>query len=142
MNDNRQGSGQFVGRPDTRLFEGGSSFQTLTNLGHSSYQSLQLRADQRGPTRLGLQFGANYAWSHSVDNVSTLGNDDRGTGTSEYLLNPFDPDSGQGKLGLRRAPSPGRDTSSGSRRRCARAPCWAAGNSAASSLFRRASRSA
>jgi hypothetical protein len=91
MNDNRQGSGQFVGRPDSRLFEGGSSFQTLTNLGHSSYQSLQLRADQRSPTRLGLRFGANYAWSHSLDNVSTLGNDDRGTGTSSYLLNPFDP---------------------------------------------------
>jgi hypothetical protein len=91
MNDNRQGSGQFVGRPDTRLFEGGSSFETLTNLGHSSYQSLQIKVDQRTPTALGLQFGANYTWSHSIDNVSSLANDDRVAGTSSYLLDPFNP---------------------------------------------------
>ena len=91
MNDNRQGSGQFVGRPDTRLFEGASSFQTLSNLGHSSYQALQIRADRRTPARLGLQFGANYTWSHSVDNLSSLANDDRVAGTSAYLLDPFNP---------------------------------------------------
>ena len=91
MNDNRQGSGQFVGRPDTRLFEGGSSFETLGNLGHSNYQSLQIKVDQRAPTALGLQFGANYTWSHSVDNVSSLANDDRVAGTSSYLLDPFNP---------------------------------------------------
>jgi hypothetical protein len=91
MNDNRQGSGQFVGRPDTRLFESGSSFDSLSNLGHSSYQSLQVKVDQRTPTALGLQFGANYAWSHSIDNLSSLGGDDRVAGTSSYLLDPFNP---------------------------------------------------
>ncbi|HXB71225.1 MAG TPA: TonB-dependent receptor [Candidatus Acidoferrales bacterium] len=91
MNDNRQGSGEFVGRPDTRLFEGGSSFDSLSNLGHSGYQSLQIKVDQRSPTALGLQFGANYAYSHSIDNLSSLGGDDRVAGTSSYLLDPFNP---------------------------------------------------
>ena len=95
-NDNRQGSGQLVGRPDTRLFEDGSSFESLNNLGHSSYQSLQIRVDQRAPTRLGLQFGANYTWSHSIDNVSSLGNDDRVAGTTSYLLDPFNPSLDKG----------------------------------------------
>ena len=91
MNDNRQGSGEFAGRPGTRLFQGGSSFATLSNLGHSSDQSLQLKVDQRSPTRLGLQFSASYTWSHSIDNVSSLGGDDVVAGTSSYLLDPFDP---------------------------------------------------
>jgi hypothetical protein len=90
LNDNRQGSGVYVGRPGTRLFEGGSSFQSLTNLGHSSYQALQLRADQRSSARLGVQFGANYTWSHSIDNISSLADDDRVAGTSSFLLDPFD----------------------------------------------------
>jgi len=90
-NDNRQGSGQFVGRPGTRLFEGGSFFESLTNLGHSTYQSLQIKVEQRSPTRLGLQFGANYTWSHSIDDVSSLGKDDRLAGTSSELLDPFNP---------------------------------------------------
>jgi hypothetical protein len=91
VNDNRQGSGEFVGRPDTRLFEGGSSFEALSNRGHSSYQSLQIKVEQRSPAALGLQFGANYSWSHSIDNVSSLANDDRVAGTSSYLLDPFNP---------------------------------------------------
>jgi hypothetical protein len=95
-NDNRQGSGELVGRPGTRLFEGASYFDSLTNLGHSTYQSLQIKVEQRNPTRLGLQFGANYAWSHSIDDVSSLGNDDRLAGTSSRLLDPFDPSFDKG----------------------------------------------
>jgi hypothetical protein len=96
MDDNRPGSGQFVGRPGTRLFEGGSAFESLTNLGHSSYHALQIKVEQRSPTRFGLQFGANYTLSHSIDNVSSLGADDRVAGTDVNLLDPFNPSLDKG----------------------------------------------
>jgi hypothetical protein len=40
------------------------------NGGHSSFHALQLRLDSRRVSRLGLEFGANYTWSHSIDNRS------------------------------------------------------------------------
>ena len=50
--------------------------------------------DRRRPTAAGLQFGANYTWSHSIDNVSSLAGDDRVAGTSSYMLDPFNPANG------------------------------------------------
>jgi hypothetical protein len=40
------------------------------NGGHSSYNALQLRIDSRRVSRLGLEFGFNYTWAHSIDNRS------------------------------------------------------------------------
>lgn len=96
MNDNRLGSGAFVGRPGTRLFENASSFAAISNLAHSSYHALQLRADARGLRPLGVQFGASYTWSHSIDNASSLGGEDRIVGLSSYLLDPFNPSLDKG----------------------------------------------
>jgi hypothetical protein len=96
MNYNRQGSGIFVGRPDTRLYQSGSSFSTLGNLGHSAYHGLQIRVERRNPALLGLEFGASYTWSHSIDNVSSVAGDDRVVGLSSYLLDPFHPARDQG----------------------------------------------
>ncbi len=102
-NDNRQGSGQFVGRPGTRLFEDASSFATVSNLGHSTYHALQLRADAPRIATLGLTFGANYTWSHSIDEASSLAGGDRVIGLSSYLLNPFNPalDKGSSDFDMR-----------------------------------------
>jgi outer membrane receptor protein involved in Fe transport len=91
MNYNRQGSGMFVGRPDTRLYQNGSSFSTLGNQGHSSYHALQVRLERRTSAVRGLAFGVNYTWSHSIDNVSSVSGDDRVVGLSSYLLDPFNP---------------------------------------------------
>ena len=63
----------------------------MTNLAHSSYHALELRADSRGVRSLGLQFGASYTWSHSIDNSSSLAGGDRIVGLSSYLLDPFNP---------------------------------------------------
>src|SRR5579872_329968 len=95
-NDNRQGSGQFVGRPGTRLFEDASSFATVSNLGHSSYHALELRADAPRIAMLGLTFGANYTWSHSIDEASSLAGGDRVVGLASYLLDPFNPSLDKG----------------------------------------------
>lgn len=91
MNENRMGSGQFVGRPGTRLVENTSFFSTLSNLGHSSYHGLQLSSRSRRIGNSGLEFGASYTLSHSIDNVSSVGNEPRAVGLSAYLLDPFNP---------------------------------------------------
>jgi hypothetical protein len=91
MNENRKGSGQFVGRPDTRLVENTSFFSTLSNLGHSSYHGLQLSCRSSKIGNAGLEFGASYTLSHSIDNVSSVGNEPRAVGLSAYLLDPFNP---------------------------------------------------
>jgi len=43
---------------------------------HSSYHALQLSVDTRYLERLGLMLGANYTWSHSIDNKSSVEGDD------------------------------------------------------------------
>jgi hypothetical protein len=91
INDNRIGSGQFVGRPaEERLFNDASGFITVSNPGFSSYHGLQLRAESLNIRRLGLQFGANYTWSHSIDNVSSIAGDDL-AGGGAMPLDAFNP---------------------------------------------------
>ncbi len=68
--ENGEGSGRFVGRPGDRLLNNYDVFLTVKSQGHSSYHSLQLKAESRRIHRLGFLFGANYAWSHSLDNAS------------------------------------------------------------------------
>jgi hypothetical protein len=96
MNENRKGSGQFVGRPGTRLVKNTSFFSTLSNLGHSSYHGLQLTGRSRRIGNSGLEFGASYTLSHSIDNVSSVGNEPRSVGLSAYLLDPFNPSLDKG----------------------------------------------
>jgi Carboxypeptidase regulatory-like domain/TonB dependent receptor len=53
---------------------------------HSSYHALQLRLDTRFLARLGVLVGANYTWSHSIDNKSSVGGAD---GTANAYGPPF-----------------------------------------------------
>jgi hypothetical protein len=89
LNVNRIGSGQFDGRPGERLFNSASSFTTISNEADSSFHALQLRVESPGIRNLGIQFGANYTWSHSIDNASTLLGDD--IAASPLPLDAFDP---------------------------------------------------
>jgi hypothetical protein len=74
-----------------RLNLGASSINTRGNLGNSNYQSLQLSANSRYISSLGLQFGANYTWSHSIDNNSSFFGDDASANPIGFgFLNPFD----------------------------------------------------
>lgn len=91
VNTNRIGSGQFVGRPGERLFNSASGFITINNQADSSFEGLQLRADSLRVRNWGLQFGANYTWSHSIDNVSSLMGDDPASGATGLPLDAFDP---------------------------------------------------
>jgi hypothetical protein len=43
------------------------------NGGRSSYNALQVHLDTQHLSRLGLEFGGNYTWSHSIDNRSVSG---------------------------------------------------------------------
>jgi len=54
----------------TRLNPEVSNILARGNGGHSTYHALQLRLDSRRVSRLGLEFGGNYTWSHSIDNRS------------------------------------------------------------------------
>ncbi len=88
LNVNRIGSGQFVGRPGQRLFNTASSFTTISNEADSSFHALQLRVESPKIRSSGLQFGANYTWSHSIDNASVLLADD--VSASPFPLDAFD----------------------------------------------------
>jgi hypothetical protein len=75
----------------TRLNPGFNNISTRGNGGHSSYQALQLRVDSRYISRLGLNFGANYTWSHSIDNRSVSGGSLSVAETGGGYLDAFNP---------------------------------------------------
>ena len=56
-----------------RLNSNLSDVRLEENGGHSSDHALQLRVDSQRLPRLGLEFGGNYTWSHSIDNRSVSG---------------------------------------------------------------------
>ena len=89
LNINRIGSGVFDGRPAERLFNSASSFTTISNQASSSFHALQLRMESPGIRNIGLQFGANYTWSHSIDSSSALLGDD--VSASPFPLDAFNP---------------------------------------------------
>ena len=80
----------------SRLNQGLSNILARCIGGHSSYHALQLRVDSRRVSRLGLEFGGNYTWSHSVDNrsVSGVGNSVAETGVG--YLDAFSPSLDRG----------------------------------------------
>ena len=71
--ENGIGSGRYLGRPSDRLLNNFEYFLSVKGLAHSSYHSLQLKAESRYIRSLGLQFGTNYTWGHSIDNASDRG---------------------------------------------------------------------
>lgn len=75
---NRVDSGRYVGRPGERLVNNYGFLLDQTNAGHSSYHALQLKADRRSIRGMGVQFGAGYTWSHSIDNASAHGAEGNG----------------------------------------------------------------
>jgi hypothetical protein len=101
-NINRFDSGRllpasFNRQPGQRLNTGASSINTRGNSGHSSYHSLQLKADSRYLDKVGLVFGANYTWSHSIDNNSSFFGDDLGANPTGFgFLNAFNPSLDRG----------------------------------------------
>ena len=66
------------------------------NGGHSSYEALQLRLDSRRLARWGVEFGVNYAWSHSIDNSSVSGLSGFLGGTGGNYLDSFQPSLDRG----------------------------------------------
>ena len=96
INTNRLGSGRLQGRPDERLVNYTAGFITVGNQAQSSYHGGQLRIESLRLRRLGLQYGLNYTWSHSLDNVSSLVGDDRVSGGSGVPLDAFNPDWDRG----------------------------------------------
>lgn len=79
-----------------RLNTGLTNVQLKENGGHSSYQALQARLDSRHLTRLGLEFGANYTWSHSIDNRSVSGLSSSVAETGTGYLDAFRPKMDRG----------------------------------------------
>jgi Carboxypeptidase regulatory-like domain/TonB dependent receptor len=66
------------------------------NGGHSSYDALQLRMDSRLIPRLGLEFGANYTCSHSIDNRSVSGTSNAVAEIGNGYLDAFEPSLDRG----------------------------------------------
>ena len=96
INANRLGSGRLLGRPDERLVNHIAGLITVGNQARSSYHGLQLRIDSLRLRRFGLQYGLNYTWSHSLDDVSSLVGDDSVSGGGGLPLDAFDPDLDKG----------------------------------------------
>jgi hypothetical protein len=103
VNDNRMGSGIYLGRPDERLYNLSSGFVTINNQSRSSYDGFQLRFESSSLRNLGLEFGANYTWSHSLDNASSLLGDEAQAGSGLFPLDAFNPqlDKGSSDFDLR-----------------------------------------
>jgi Carboxypeptidase regulatory-like domain len=53
-----------------------SSIPLRANLGHSSFQALELKLNTGYLSGWDAQFGVNYTWSHSIDNASSSAGDD------------------------------------------------------------------
>jgi hypothetical protein len=68
---NAPNSGRYIGRPDQALQPKFDWIAIVQNLGHSSFQGLQGKVESRPLRNSGLQFGGNYSWGHSIDNVSS-----------------------------------------------------------------------
>lgn len=79
-----------------RLNTGLTNIQLKENGGHSSYDALQARIDSRKLSRIGLEFGGNYTWSHSIDNRSVSGLSASVADTGSGYLDAFHPELDRG----------------------------------------------
>ncbi len=73
-----------------------SSLVMRGNAAHSSFEALQLRLDSRRVPRWGVQFGANYTWSHSIDNSSISGTSGSISDVGAGFLDAFNPSLDRG----------------------------------------------
>jgi hypothetical protein len=73
-----------------------SSLQMRGNASHSSFEALQLRLDSRRVLRLGIQFGTNYTWSHSIDDSSISGISGSISDSGRGFLDAFNPSLDRG----------------------------------------------
>ena len=96
INSNRLGSGKFKGRPGERLINSTAGFISVDNQGYASYHGLQIKINGLRLQKYGLQYGTNYTWSHSLDNVSSLVGDDRISGGAGLPLDAFNPNLDKG----------------------------------------------
>jgi hypothetical protein len=108
VNENRIGSGIYLDRCASqpcqeRLFPQASSMVALNNQGFSNYHAFQFRFESANLQNLGIQFGTNYTWSHSIDNSSSLLTADSTGGNVLFPLDAFDPslDKGSSDFDLR-----------------------------------------
>ncbi|PYV68248.1 MAG: hypothetical protein DMG96_36990 [Acidobacteria bacterium] len=73
-----------------------SDLRDRTNGSHSSFEALQLRLDSRRLSRWGVEFGANYTWSHSIDNRSVSALSSSVAETGGNFLDAFNPSLDRG----------------------------------------------
>jgi hypothetical protein len=67
------------------------------NAAHATFNALQLRLDSRKIDRFGLEFGASYTWSHSIDDASSSGgNDPVASNNGPWFLSAFEPSLDRG----------------------------------------------
>jgi hypothetical protein len=101
VNENRIGSGDSLS--GARLFPLASGMAALTNQGFSRYQAFEFRLDSANLRNLGLQFGLNYTWSHSLDNTSSLLINESNGGSPLFPLDAFNSslDKGSSDFDLR-----------------------------------------
>ena len=66
------------------------------NAGHSSFEALQLRLDSKRIRPRGIQLGANYSWSHSIDNSSISGASGSVSDSGSGFLEAFHPAADRG----------------------------------------------
>lgn len=92
---------QLVTHPNDFLYPGNvyGSIDTISNIGSSNYNSLQVGLKKS--LSHGLQFSANYTWSHALDNGSGFENSSFGGGgfgglSEVRAFNPYVPGSNYG----------------------------------------------
>jgi hypothetical protein len=94
---NRSGSGILLGRPNERLNNEVAGLRLRGSQAHSSYHALQLRMESNRLSGLGLQFGASYTYSHSIDNSSNLFGEDNAAPIQDGgFLDPWNPSLDRG----------------------------------------------
>jgi Carboxypeptidase regulatory-like domain/TonB dependent receptor len=94
---NRPGSGVFIGRPNQSLNPNLAGIRLRGSFAHSTYNALQLRLESKPLAGVGLQFGMNYTYSHSIDNMSNVfGEDEVAPIEDGGPLNPFNPSLDKG----------------------------------------------
>jgi hypothetical protein len=73
-----------------------SSLGMRGNAGHSSFEALQLRLDSKRIRPVGIQLGANYSWSHAIDNSSISGASGSVSDSGSGFLDAFHPSVDRG----------------------------------------------
>jgi hypothetical protein len=102
INDiNKPGSAEAYGYTATDfrhgLVENVAELNTRGNLGDSTYNSMQIKVETNRLKNFGLQFGANYTWSHSIDTASSVFYDDVIANSVGFgFLDPFNPSLDKG----------------------------------------------